>query len=257
MLKKTAISANVIFILATASPARATAGGPDFWNVAGVSAGDFLRVHTQSNASSKTIGRLPHDAKGLKNLGCTGLPTFKEWTAMSPAERERRARARWCRISFDGKTGWVAGRYLEEGSGRSAHKAGAEKVGPWSLRCVPGCLLEQVGAGTSRRTLLRLEPDASGNATITIERISVPKTGTFSIYMDGDTIAGGPVAVLAAKGGKQLVMQPDDVTLGLIKQMKTHHNMVVSFPGEERGVEIHLDRFAEAWARVTAARKRD
>jgi hypothetical protein len=233
--------------------ASAAADGPDYWEVSGVSAGDVLNMHSQSNARSPTIATIPHDGKGLKNLGCTGIPTFAQWSRMTPSERQRAARARWCRVELAGKKGWVAGRFLKEGS-RPASNRRLNSMGPWTLRCEKSCALEQVGVGSAQRTVLRLERRETNNAQVTIERRGIARQGVLSIYMDGKTITQGPIAPFAAKSGGRIVMPPDDITLGLIKQMGAHKNMVLSFPGEERGVEIHLDQFTEAWAGLSTAR---
>jgi hypothetical protein len=50
-------------------------------------------------------------------MGCRGGLTFNEFTTLSDAEKQQllKRRPRWCRISYQGTSGWVAGRYLEEG----------------------------------------------------------------------------------------------------------------------------------------------
>lgn len=237
----------------SAAAAVAAASGPDAWDVTGVRADDVLNMHAEPNARSRTIAGIAPDAKGLKNLGCTGLPTFEQWSRMSEAERVRSSRARWCKVGYQGKTGWVAGRFLKEGS-TVAPVGQASTIGPWTLRCAEGCQLEQAGVGTQRPTLLRLAPREGTNAEITLERAGLARRGTLAVYMDGETITEGPLAPLVDKTGKRLVMTPDDITLGLLKQMARHKNMVLSFPGEERGVEIHLDRFEEAWQQAVAGR---
>lgn len=243
----------LVTAIAAPGPVAATADGPDTWDVVGVRADDVLNLHTAPSASSRTIAGIPPDAKGLRNRGCTGLPTFQQWSRMSEAERARAARARWCKVDFDGKTGWVAGRFLKEGSAAvPARKATA--IGPWTIRCEKSCVIEQQGVGTARPTLLRIDPREATNAEITLVRAGLPRTGTLSIYMDGDTITEGPLAPLVDKSGKRLVMTPDDITLGIMKQMARRKNMVLSFPGEDRGVEIHLDRFEEALAEARRAR---
>lgn len=35
---------------------------------------------------------------------------------ISPKEKIKEARSRWCRIDYQGTRGWVAGRYLREGA---------------------------------------------------------------------------------------------------------------------------------------------
>lgn len=93
---------------------HAEADGPDFWAVKGVMPGDVLTLHAEPSASGKEVGRIPHDAHGLKNLGCHGGATFAQWQKMTPVERKNANQDRWCRIEFDGKQGWVASRFLKE-----------------------------------------------------------------------------------------------------------------------------------------------
>lgn len=174
---------------------------------------------------------------------------------MSEIERRRSGRTRWCRITFEGKTGWVAGRFLKEGAGTAAGQGEAAAIGGWNVRCNPGCALEQAGVGATRGTVLRIEPREAGNAQISILRPGIATDGTLTIYMDGQTISQGPIAPLAGNSADELVMPPDDITAGLLRQMRTHRNMVLSLPGEERGVEIRLDRFDEAW--TSALRQRN
>ncbi len=95
---------------------HATASGPDFFAVTGVAADDVLNIRAEPRASSARIGEIPHDGRGVQNLGCQGGPTFAEWQQMTPAERERAGRLRWCRIRYGGVEGWVAGRFLTEDS---------------------------------------------------------------------------------------------------------------------------------------------
>lgn len=239
-----------------AGPARAEADGPDQWRVTGVRSNDMLHMHTEPSARSRITARIPHNARQIRNLGCSGGPTFQQWQRMSPAERERAARARWCKVSFAGKTGWVAGRFLAE-DGDAAPPAAPQRIGAWTLRCEPApCALEQIGIGTTHRTVLRIEPDAPPNARIIIDRPGLPHTGTFTVYMDGDMITAGQIANVRARSASRLVLEPDDITLGLLRQMAKHQNMVISFPGAERGVEIHLDDFSRAWDAVSARSKR-
>ena len=97
--------------------AAATAdGGPDYYAVTGVAADSVLNIREEASAGSRKIGEIPHDARGLQNLGCTGVPSFAEWLKMSEAERRRAGRSRWCRVRYQNIEGWVAGRYLMEDS---------------------------------------------------------------------------------------------------------------------------------------------
>jgi uncharacterized protein YraI len=102
-------------------------GGPDYYAVTGVAAGSVLNLRAEPSAGSRKIGKIPHDAQGLKNLGCTGVPSFADWLKMSETERRRAGRDRWCRVCYQGLVGWVAGRYLMEDGNPAAtleHPAG-------------------------------------------------------------------------------------------------------------------------------------
>jgi hypothetical protein len=89
---------------ATAAPAPDFAdgltGGPDFWEVHGVGAGDRLNLRAGPSARDRVLGRVA-DGAILRNLGC----------AMTGG-------ARWCQVRAEalGVTGWAAGRFLREGA---------------------------------------------------------------------------------------------------------------------------------------------
>ncbi|MFN3575489.1 MAG: SH3 domain-containing protein [Tabrizicola sp.] len=75
-------------------------GGPDFYIVRGLAAGDTLNVRTRPSTSGQVIAQLEQGAR-VRNLGC-----------------QTSGQTRWCRIETTGGvklTGWVNGRYLREG----------------------------------------------------------------------------------------------------------------------------------------------
>ena len=81
-------------------PALPEDGGPDFYVVSGLAAGDTLNVRSKASTSGTVIARLAQGAK-VRNLGC-----------------EKVGKTRWCKIRTTGGvevTGWVNGRYLREG----------------------------------------------------------------------------------------------------------------------------------------------
>ena len=96
----------------------ATADGPDYWQVHGVEQGDVLNIRQEANEQSRIIGEIPSDGQCLKNIKCVGGLTFDEFTKLSEAEKEKikKERPRWCYIEYRGIKGWVAGRYLREGT---------------------------------------------------------------------------------------------------------------------------------------------
>lgn len=106
----------VIPVIAASGAAQATADGPDFYRVRGVSATSTLSLRAEPSLQAPRIGRIAPDATCLRNLGCQGGLTFEEFTTLSEAHRKRRAEEnpRWCKVEYQGTVGWVAGRYLAE-----------------------------------------------------------------------------------------------------------------------------------------------
>jgi hypothetical protein len=77
------------------------AGGPDFWEVSGVPAGDTLNLRAGPGAHERVVGELGNGAV-MRNLGC-----------------RRSGAQRWCQVAEledPGARGWVAGQYLRESS---------------------------------------------------------------------------------------------------------------------------------------------
>ena len=96
----------------------AEADGPDYWQVRDVEKNDVLNIRSNADFKALKIGEIPHDARCIKNIGCKGGLTYDEFTTLSDSEKQQilKQRPRWCRVSYQGTTGWVAGRYLREGS---------------------------------------------------------------------------------------------------------------------------------------------
>ncbi|MXU63931.1 MliC family protein [Oceanomicrobium pacificus] len=99
-----------------ALPVGAEASGPDYFQVTGVASDDVLNLRDGPSAASAKIGTIPHDADGLANLGCEGGMSYAEWEKASAEEREKAAKTRWCKVSYKGQEGYVAGWFLGEGS---------------------------------------------------------------------------------------------------------------------------------------------
>lgn len=106
-------------LLAVAWPvaAHAEADGPDFYRSKGVAAGDTLAIRSAPSARAAKLGDIPPDGTCIRNLGCKGGLSLREFTELSQAEQARRLKRnpRWCKVEYQGLTGWVAGRYLAEG----------------------------------------------------------------------------------------------------------------------------------------------
>lgn len=90
---------------------------PKFWAVTGVSSDDVLHLRDVPSAESRSLARIPPNARGLKHLGCrrNQLP-LEQWMRMTEVQRQE-AQTQWCRVEFRGKQGWVAGRYLKKDGG--------------------------------------------------------------------------------------------------------------------------------------------
>ena len=119
------MSRYTVFVLALIAgswmtPAFATADGPDFYAVTGVAEDDVLNLRDGPSPHADRIGEIPHDARGLENLGCQGLPAFEEWQQMTPSQREESRKHYWCKVRYQGVEGWVAGRFLREDSSTPA-----------------------------------------------------------------------------------------------------------------------------------------
>ena len=97
--------------------AAADADGPDYWRVVGVAGGDSLNIRAEPDARSTKLGAIPPNSRCIANRGCQGGLSFEEFTTLSKPEQAKRLKEnpRWCKIEYQGLTGWAAGRYLNEG----------------------------------------------------------------------------------------------------------------------------------------------
>ena len=71
-------------------------GGPDYWAVTGLSAGDSLNLRAGPSTADRVIGRLA-EGEIIRNLGC-----------------RMTGQQRWCQVDSPVGVGWVSGRYLRE-----------------------------------------------------------------------------------------------------------------------------------------------
>ena len=102
--------------MAAAGAAQATADGPDFYGVRGVSPGRHVTLRAEPSTASAPLARISSNAACLRSLGCQGGLSFEEFTTLSDEAKRRRAAEspRWCKVDYRGTAGWVAGRYLAE-----------------------------------------------------------------------------------------------------------------------------------------------
>jgi uncharacterized protein YraI len=126
-------------------------GGPDYWVVRGLSAGDRLNVRRDPTTRSPALATL-REGEVVQNLGC-----------------RMTGNTRWCRIrSTTGMdvTGWVAGRYLREYTGRpptgGGWSGGSGASGPdtWVVTGLPAgdTLNLRAQPSAQAQILARLQP---------------------------------------------------------------------------------------------------
>lgn len=130
MTQYTSAALVISLLLVWASSAWATADGPDYWGVRDVAEYDVLNMHSSPDFKSPKVGEIPHDATCIRNMGCKGGLTFKEFSTLSEAQKQQllKQRPRWCRVNYDGTTAWVAGRYLKEAACDDKRSADAKEA---------------------------------------------------------------------------------------------------------------------------------
>ncbi len=108
----------LIILSLGAGPVAADADGPDFYRVTGVSPHDVLNIRAVPKPNGTKLGTIPPGGACIRNLGCQGGLSVQEFSTLSKAEQAARLKRNpcWCRVEYQGVTGWVAGRYLAEGS---------------------------------------------------------------------------------------------------------------------------------------------
>lgn len=99
-------------------------GGPDYYKVKAGTNVALLKLHAEAKAGSAVIRSIPANASCLRNLGCQGGLSQKDFASLSPAERKKKAaeNPRWCQVEFEGARGWVQGDALVEGPCAAAPK---------------------------------------------------------------------------------------------------------------------------------------
>lgn len=97
--------------------AFAQAGGPEYFRIIELKTDDNVNVRAQPRADSKIVGKIPKSTDGVKNHGCKGGLTAKQWEKASAARKKEDQRAGWCEVEFNDVKGWLSRRLLVDGSG--------------------------------------------------------------------------------------------------------------------------------------------
>jgi heat shock protein HslJ len=205
-------------LLVTGIPltAGATADGPDRFRVVDVHPGNTLSIRSGPSTSSERIGRIPADYDGLTNLGCNGGLSFAEWQAASASVRAVSRNQRWCRIEYEGITGWVAGRYLGEST--MAASTGQTLHGTaWQLEIEGAAGLAEVWIAFSEAGEISGNTGcnrimASFESSTTVVTIS-PIASTMMACLDEVSAARASGFLKALEGAKRFTMTADELTL--------------------------------------------
>ena len=105
-------------LIAASGLAMAEADGPDYYRVHGVDANDVLNIRSNPDPHAEKLGEIPPYADCIRNFGCKGGLSMNEYMNLSKMEQAaaKKDHPRWCHIEYQGIKGWVAGRFLAEGS---------------------------------------------------------------------------------------------------------------------------------------------
>lgn len=154
---------SVALVLATAGlavPAWAEASGPDYLQVVGVKNGNVLNVRSGPGQSHSVVGTIPAGSDGVRNLGCEGGMTLEEFSAASKSEQAAARYRRWCKVEFQGTTGWAAGWHL--GEGQAPASAAAPSTEP-ALAGTKWVLASVAGTSAKGDAWLTLTPEGGVN----------------------------------------------------------------------------------------------
>jgi uncharacterized protein YecT (DUF1311 family)/uncharacterized protein YraI len=115
-------SAGRVFRIAAAlagltAVALAQAGGPEYFRIIELKTDDNVNVRAQPRADSKVVGKIPKSTDGVKNHGCKGGLTAKQWEKATAARKKEDQRASWCEVEYKDVKGWLSRRLLVDGSG--------------------------------------------------------------------------------------------------------------------------------------------
>jgi uncharacterized protein YgiM (DUF1202 family) len=117
-MMKTTLKLILSLLISVTGLAHAEADGPDFYRVHGVASDDVLNIRSKADSHARKVGKIPPGSECVRNLGCKGGLSMEEFTNLSKREQvaAKRDHPRWCHIEYQGTEGWVAGRFLAEGS---------------------------------------------------------------------------------------------------------------------------------------------
>ena len=106
----------LMFGMAASGPALATADGPDYYRLSVEAPATERVMRGEPRHDAPSVLSLPADAQCLRSMGCQGGLSLQEFSSLSDAEKQQRqaANPRWCKLAYQGSTGWVEARFLAE-----------------------------------------------------------------------------------------------------------------------------------------------
>jgi hypothetical protein len=121
----------VVLMLAGVVYASSTLAEPTFYKINSdkVRAGATLILRDRPvMRHSKRVGGITEGSDCIRNLGCHGGKTADQ-VANTKSARRASVPARWCQVEYQGKTGWIQGRFLAESTNPEC-EAGAPAAAP-------------------------------------------------------------------------------------------------------------------------------
>lgn len=130
-----------------------------------------------------------------------------------------------------------------------------ETFGSWKTFCEDKtCSAYQVGEGGSAPVIFRVK-EGSGAPAMQIEGGPFDAAGVVSFEIDGKDIGGGPAGPGREGEIETIVLESDDIALGLSRQMKHGERLTIEVPttrGAET-IEFGLDGYRAAMNRMEGA----
>jgi hypothetical protein len=120
----------VVLMLAGVVYTSSAVAEPTFYKVrpGSIRSGATLILRAQPQArNSKRIGGVPDGTDCLRNLGCQGGMKEADLANLNSHQfaRHSRKNPRWCQVEYQGKTGWIQGRFLAESTNAECAPAAA------------------------------------------------------------------------------------------------------------------------------------
>jgi len=132
-------------------------------------------------------------------------------------------------------------------------EAAEETHGDWRVLCESGvCNAYQVGTGGAAPVILRVLRGEPPAPEMHIEGGPFDAAGLVSFILDGRDRGGGPAAPGRTGAVDTITIGPDDISLGLSRQMKKSASLSIEVPSSRGAetIEFGLDGYGAALERV-------